>query len=89
MKLERKLTAQEVYDYWREYGFDPADKHTENAAELAGYELPDSFETFKTQLPKGRSVFNDCRYENRKGRHGRNIVRGDEIDGQNAFQGRQ
>lgn len=80
LKLERKLTAQDAYDYWKEYGFDPADKHTENAAELAGYQLRDSFETFKTQLSKGRSAFNDRRNETRKGRKGRSIVRGDEID---------
>ncbi len=80
LKLERQLTAQEVYDYWKEYGFDPADKDTENAAELAGYELPDSFPTYQSQLSHGRKAFDDSRYENRKGRQGRSIVRGDEID---------
>ena len=80
MKLERQLSAQEVYDYWKEYGFDPADKNTENAAELAGYELPDSFSTYKSQLSHGRRAFNDSRYENRSGRQGRSIVRDDEID---------
>ena len=80
MKLERQLSAQEAYDYWKEYGFDPADKDTENAVELAGYELPDSFWTYQSQLSHGRKAFDDPRYENRKGRQGRSIVRGDEID---------
>lgn len=79
MKLERQLSAQEAYDYWKEYGFDPADKDTENAAELAGYELPDSFPTFQSQLSHGRRAFDDSRYENRTGRKGRSIVSGDEI----------
>ncbi len=80
LKLEQELTAQEAYDYWKEYGFDPADKNTENAAELAGYELPDSFPTYQSQLSHGRREFKDSRYENRNGRQGRSIVRSDEID---------
>ncbi|MEK6260095.1 MAG: hypothetical protein AABP62_15855 [Planctomycetota bacterium] len=79
-KVERKLLAQEVYDYWKDEGFDSADKDTENAAELAEYQLPDSFETFKTHLSKGRSAFNDRRNEDRKGRKGRSIVSDDGID---------
>lgn len=80
LKLERKLSAQDAYDYWKEYGFDPADKHTENAAELTGYKLPDSFQTYQSQLSHGRRAFHDTRYESRKGRKGRSIVGGDEID---------
>ena len=79
LKLERQLQAQEAYDYWEEYGFDPADKDTENAVDLAGYELPDSFPTFQSQLSHGRRAFDDSRYENRTGRKGRSIVSGDEI----------
>ncbi len=78
-KLEGKLSAQEVYDYWKEYGFAPADKDTENAAELAEYQLPDTFATFQTQLSNGRRAFNDRRNENRKGRQGRSIVGKDEL----------
>ena len=78
-KLGRKLTAQEAYDYWKEYGFDSGDAGTENAAELAEYQLPDSFETFKTQLSNGRSAFDDRRYESRKGRQRRSIVGEDGI----------
>ena len=79
LKLERKLSAQDAYDYWKEYGFDTADKDTENAGELAGYELPDSFPTFQSQLSHGRRAFDDPRYENRTGRKGRSIVSGEEI----------
>ncbi len=79
-KLGRRLAAEEVWDYWKEYGFDPADRDTKNAAELAGYEVPPSFETFKTYLSKGRAWFDDRRNEDRKGRRGRSIVDGAEID---------
>lgn len=75
-----RLSAEDVWDYWKEYGFDPADRDTKNAAELAGYVVPPSFETFKTYLSKGRAWFKDRRNEDRKRRRGRSIVSGDEID---------
>ena len=78
-KRERKLSALEVYEHWKDPGFDPADKDTENAAELAEYKLPDTFATFETQLSIGRGFFNDRRNESRKGRTGRSIVGEDEI----------
>lgn len=78
-KLGRKLTANEVWDYWREYGVDPNDRGTQNTAELANYEVPDNFDTFKTQLSRGRSAFKDKRNEDRKGRKGRSTPKADEL----------
>ena len=68
-----------MYDYWKDQGFDPADRDTDNAAELAEYKLPDTFATFETQLSIGRGFFDDRRNENRKGRKGRSIVGEGEI----------
>ena len=76
LKLERKLTAFEAYEYFKEYGFDEADSETSNASDLAKYQPPASFETFQTQLSRGRNAFNDRRNESRKGRKGRSIVTG-------------
>lgn len=79
LKLQRLLTAEDAYEYWRDYGFDSTDK-VNHAESLRDYCLPDSFETFKTYLSKGRKAFDDARYEDRRGRKGRSVVSDDELD---------
>lgn len=77
MKQQRKLTTQEAHDFWKEHGFDPADRDTDNADVLKGYEIT-SLPTFRSQLSRARKVFDDLRYEDRTGRRGRSVVdRGD------------
>lgn len=78
-KLDRKLTAPEVHEFWTEYGFDVADRETENAADLEGYEIPELV-TFGPQLSRARGVFHDKRREPRPNRGGRSIAKRTQID---------
>ena len=79
IKSGQDLTAEEAYEYWKEYGFDSSDD-SENAADLRDYELPTTLETFKTYLAKGRRGMCDPRNDRRRGRTGGSIVHKDEIE---------
>lgn len=77
MKLQRTLKTQEAHEFWTEHGFDSADRDTENADVLQGYEIT-SLATFRSQLSRARRAFKDLRNEDRTGRSGRSVVdRGD------------
>ena len=74
-----KLKAWEVHDFWTGHGFDAADRDTQNAADLAGYEIPD-LTTYQTQLSRARTAFNDRRHEPRANRKGRSVAKREQID---------
>lgn len=78
-KLEKELEAKEVWDYWREYGFDSNDKGIEYTIELASYKVPDNFLTFATNLARGRTGMDENRYQKRAGRKGGSVVKADEL----------
>lgn len=79
MKQQRKLRAQEAHEFWTEYGFDSADRDTDNADVLMGYEIP-ALPTFRSQLSRARNAFNDLRNEDRTGRRGRSVVERGDLD---------
>ncbi len=79
MKLQRTLKTQEAHEFWTEHGFDSADRDTNNADVLRGYEIP-SLATYRSQLSRARKVFDDQRSEDRTGRRGRSVVNRDDLD---------
>ncbi len=74
----RRMEDREAYDWLHENGIDQGKG---DLGELTDYELPDSLETFRRYLGTARKSLGESKYTKRGGRkHGRSIVRGNEIE---------
>ena len=76
----KKISARDAYDYVKSKGIKIIDDDSKEAEELKKYKLPE-FETFKSQLSRGRRAANDMQYEDRTGQHmGKSVVPANQID---------